>query len=94
MELMSDRIALVVEMTEPEKSHSGIILAGATEPQKTNTGVVSFVGPGRLLNDGTQVPVSLKEGDRVLFTPFAGTTLSVDGQEYLIIREADAIAKI
>lgn len=94
MKLTSDRLAVIVEITEPEQSNSGIIIAGDTEPKKKNVGTIAHVGPGRLDANGNTIPMEVAVGDRIIFTPFAGTTLNVDGQEYLVLREVDCIAVI
>ena len=93
MNLLSDRVAIRVDVqTQEETKVGGFIIAGDTTPKKKNTGEVVFIGTGRLLADGTQIPVSVKEGDKVLFTPFAGSDVSVNGEEFLILRESDIIA--
>ena len=93
MKLLADRVAVIVDVIDNSKTNSGIILA--TQPtQQPNTGVIAAVGPGRLLNTGELVPVALKEGDRVVFTQFAGTKITIDEQEYLILREADILTII
>lgn len=93
MKLLADRVAVLVDVIDNSKTESGIILA--TQPtQQPNTGTVTAVGPGRILNSGETIPVALKEGDRVVFNQYSGTKISLDGQEYLILREGDILGVI
>lgn len=93
MKLLSDRIAVIVDTVDTKKTESGIILA-TQQVQQPNTGTVSSVGPGRLLNTGEIIPVALQEGDRIVFNQHSGTKISLGGQEYLILREADILGVI
>lgn len=86
---LSDRI--VIKMIEAEeKTKSGIILAGAAK-EKPEIAEVVAVGPGGVV-DGKEVQMTLKVGDKVLISKYAGTEVKVDGVEYSILRQADVLA--
>lgn len=90
MKLLADRVAITVDVVDNSKTDSGIILT-TQQPQQQNTGIVAFIGPGRILNTGEKVPVALEEGDRVVFNPYSGSRISLEGQEYLVLREGDIL---
>ncbi len=86
---LSDRI--VIKMIEAEeKTKSGIILAGAAK-EKPEIAEVVAVGPGGMV-DGKEVKMTLKDGDKVLISKYAGTEVKVDGVEYSILRQSDVLA--
>ena len=80
---------LVVRQTAEEtRSAGGIVLPGAAT-EKPSQGEVLAVGPGKKLTDGSVQPVDLKEGDKILFSQYAGSTIKIDGDELLIIGESE-----
>ncbi len=83
---------LVVQREESEGRTAGGILLPDTAKEKPTRGKVIAVGNGRLLKDGTRSALQLKAGDRVLFSTYAGETVEVDGEEYLLLREDDVFA--
>ena len=86
---LADRI--VIKMVEAEeKTKSGIILAAAAQ-EKPEIAEVVAVGPGGIV-DGNEVKMTLKIGDKVLISKYAGTEVKVDGVEYSIVRQADVLA--
>ena len=86
---LADRI--VIKMVEAEeKTKSGIILAAAAQ-EKPEIAEVVAVGPGGIV-DGNEVEMTLKIGDKVLISKYAGTEVKVDGVEYSIVRQADVLA--
>ena len=88
---LADRV--VIKMTEAEETtKSGIILAGSAK-EKPQIAEVVAVGPGATV-DGQIVPMELKIGDKVLMSKYAGTEVKLDGQEYIILRQDDVLAKI
>jgi chaperonin GroES len=87
---LHDRI-LVRRVDAAEQAKGGIIIPD-TAKEKPQEGVVVAVGNGKLLDNGTRLEMSLKEGDRILFTKYAGTDVKIDGEELLILREDDALA--
>jgi chaperonin GroES len=91
---MGDRI--IVRRTEAaEKSSGGVILPDNAK-QKPQRGTVLAVGPGKLLKDGTRRPLQVKEGDRVLFTAWAGDEGRERGAKdaILVMHEEDVLAVI
>ena len=82
---------VVMKMLEGEGStKSGIILAPSAK-EKPSIAVIVAVGPGGLV-DGSEVPMYLKVGDRVLRAKYAGTEVKVDGETYTILRQSDVLA--
>src|SRR3954453_14411093 len=74
------------------KTDSGIFLP-ETGKERPKTGTVEAVGSGALNTDtGARVPLSVKKGDRIIFTSYAGTELKLDGDELLIMGEDDVLA--
>ena len=86
---LSDRV--VVKMVEAEETtKSGIILTGAAK-EKPQIAEVVEVGPGGLV-DGKEVVMTVKVGDKVITSKYAGNEVKVDGVEYNIIRQSDILA--
>jgi chaperonin GroES len=87
---LGDRI--IVEPVEAEeRTLSGIVLPD-TAKEKPQEGVVVAVGTGRILDNGTRVPLEVKVGDRVVFAKYGGTEIKVDAKDYLILAERDIYA--
>jgi chaperonin GroES len=76
-----------------EVTKGGIVLPD-TAKEKPQEGEVVAVGPGRLLDNGTRVPIDLKVGDRILFSKYAGNEVKLDNVEYLIMRESDILGVV
>lgn len=87
---LHDRI-LVRRVEEEEKTKGGIIIPD-TAKEKPQEAVVVAVGNGRLTDDGKLVPLEVTAGSRVLIGKYAGTEVTLDGEEHLIIREDDVLA--
>ena len=88
---LADRV--VIKMLEAEKTtKSGIILAG-TAKEKPQVAEVVAVGPGGVV-DGKEVKMELTVGDKVIMSKYAGTEVKLDGEEYIILRQSDVLAKI
>ncbi|HHW44466.1 co-chaperone GroES [Desulfofundulus thermobenzoicus] len=85
---------VVVKPLPSEEVTKGGIVIPDTAKEKPQEGEVVAVGPGRLLENGTRVPIDLKVGDRILFSKYAGNEVKLDGEEYLIMREADILGVI
>ncbi len=88
---LSDRV-LVKPDTAEEKTESGIIIPD-TAKEKPQRGTVVSVGPGKVEN-GQKVDMSVKEGDKVLYGKYAGTEITLDGEEYMIMRENDILGTV
>ncbi|MBC7854581.1 MAG: co-chaperone GroES [Pirellulaceae bacterium] len=85
---------VVVRRLEAEvKTAGGILLPDAAQ-QKPQQGRVLSVGDGRLMVGGQRAPNQVQEGDKVVFLTYAGTEVSVDDEELLILREEDILAVI
>ncbi|HBZ55800.1 MAG TPA: co-chaperone GroES [Syntrophobacteraceae bacterium] len=87
---LHDRV--IVKRTEEEEKTAGGIIIPDTAKEKPQQGQVIAVGKGKLMEKGDIVPLTVKEGDRVLFAKYAGTDVKVDGEELLIMREDDILA--
>ena len=90
---LHDRV-IVKRVEEEEKTKGGIIIPD-TAKEKPQEGLVIAVGSGRIEEEGKKkVPLEVKKGDRVLFSKYAGTEITIDGEEHLIMKEEDIIALI
>ncbi|MBE6859915.1 MAG: co-chaperone GroES [Ruminococcus sp.] len=89
---LADRV--VIKMTEAEETtKSGIILSGSAK-EKPQIAEIVAVGTGKVTEDGKTVPMTVKVGDKVLSSKYAGTEVKVDGVEYIIIRQDDILAVV
>ncbi|MEW4565284.1 co-chaperone GroES [Blastopirellula marina] len=82
---------VVRRMESEETTAGGIVLPGSAQ-EKPKQGRVLSVGDGHVLKDGTKAPLSVKEGDQVIFSSWAGTEIKVEGEELLIMAESDILA--
>jgi chaperonin GroES len=89
---LQDRI-LVKRIEEEERTKGGIIIPD-TAKEKPQEGVVVAVGRGKILEDGTLLPLDVKAGNRILFQKYAGTEVKIEGVEHLIMREEDILGVI
>ena len=87
---LSDRVIVKAEAAE-EKTASGIILPD-TAKEKPQEGKVVAVGPGKISDSGNTIKMTVKVGDKVLYGKYSGTEVTVDNQEYLIMKENDIFA--
>ncbi len=85
---LSDRVVVKAEEAE-EKTSSGLYIPDSAK-EKPQRGTVVSVGPGRVEN-GTKIEMSVKEGDTVLYGKYSGSEITLDGDEYLIMRESDIL---
>ena len=85
---------VVVKRISAEETTAGGIVLPDSAQEKPQQGRVLSVGEGLRLPDGTRAEVQISEGDRVLFGSYAGTEIEVDGEELLIMNEADVLAII
>ena len=83
---LGDRVVLE-PIAKEETTASGIVLPD-TAKEKPQEGKIVAVGSGHL-KDGQRIPLEVKEGDRVLFSKYAGTEIKYEGKEYLIMKESD-----
>jgi len=87
---LADRVVIKPAAAE-EKTKGGIILPD-TAKEKPVVGEVMAAGPGKVTDDGKKVLLEVKVGDKVLYGKYSGTEVTLDGDEYLIMREADIFA--
>ena len=88
---MGDRL-VVKPMQSEEKTKSGIYLPD-TAKEKPQEGKVIAVGPGRMTDEGKRIAPDVAVGDIVLYTKYGGSEIKIDGEEFIIIREGDILAK-
>jgi chaperonin GroES len=86
---LHDRI-LVKRIEEEKALRSGLIIPDSAK-EKPQEGKVLAVGNGTVSEDGTKTPLDVKAGDRVLFGKYSGSEVTLDGQEYLIMKEEDVL---
>jgi chaperonin GroES len=89
---LGDRV-VVEHVEQAEKSAGGVFLPD-TAKEKPQEGRVLAVGTGRVLDNGTTLPVSVKVGDRILYSKYSGSEIKLEGTEYLIISEKDVLAVV
>ena len=89
---LDDRI--VVTRTEAQQTSTGGIILPENAKEKPQQGKVLAVGQGKLLDNGTRAKPDVAAGDTILFGKYSGTELTVDGQEIIILRESDILAKL
>ncbi|MBX3133156.1 MAG: co-chaperone GroES [Gemmatimonadaceae bacterium] len=86
---LADRV--VVKALEETETMRGGLYIPDTAKEKPQQGEVIAVGPGRT-EDGKRVPMEVKAGDKVLYGKYSGTEVTIDGEQYLILRESDILA--
>lgn len=89
---LGDRLVVRREDSE-ERTEGGIYLPDSAKNKPTR-GVVVSVGDGKLLDDGSRAAMQVKPGDRVLFTSYAGETIEISDEEFLLMGESEVLAVI
>ena len=89
---LDDRV--LVRPTESEDKTAGGIVLPDSAKEKPQQGTVVAVGPGTLLDSGERGKLSVKKGDKVLYGKYAGTEVTVDGKEMMIMKESDLLARL
>jgi len=89
---LQDRV--IVKRVEEEQKTAGGIIIPDTAKEKPQQGEVLAVGPGKVLDSGTKLEMTVKVGDRVLFGKYAGSEVKIEGEEVLIMREDDILGII
>ena len=89
---LEDRL-IVKAIDEEETTASGIVLPD-TAKEKPQRGKVLAVGDGRFGDDNERIPLDLAEGDEVLYSKYGGTEVKVDGEDLLVLRQSDVLAKV
>ncbi len=83
---------VVIKRQEAEATTAGGIVLPDSAKDKPQKGEVVAVGDGHVKSDGTRLPLTVKDGDRVIFSSYAGDEIKVGDQEYLLLREGDILA--
>jgi chaperonin GroES len=86
---LHDRI-LVKRLAEGDEKHGSIIIPDSAK-EKPQEGQVIAVGTGKVTEAGKKLPIDVKAGDRILFGKYSGSEITLDGQEYLTMREEDVL---
>ncbi|MDD4028529.1 MAG: co-chaperone GroES [Caldisericia bacterium] len=89
---LGDRV--VVKALDAEETTKGGIILPDSAKEKQQKGKVLAVGNGRILDNGTRVPLDIREGDTVLYSKYGGTEVKIDGELYLIVNERDILGVI
>lgn len=89
---LNDRV--IVTRVEKEQKTAGGIIIPDTAKEKPQEGKIVAVGPGKLDDSGKRIPMEVKEGDRILFSKYAGTEIKIDGVEHIFMKEDDILAVI
>lgn len=89
---LADRV-LIRPLEAEEKTAGGIIIPDNAK-EKPQKGEVVATGPGKVAESGSKIAMELKKGDNVLYGKYAGTEVSIEGADYLIMRESDILAVI
>ncbi|HSW55921.1 MAG TPA: co-chaperone GroES [Ignavibacteriaceae bacterium] len=87
---LADRV--VVKPAEAEEKTKGGIFLPDTAKEKPVEGTVVAAGPGKFADSGEVIKMTVKVGDKVLYGKYSGTEVTIDGEEYLIMRESDIFA--
>ncbi|MEI7625149.1 MAG: co-chaperone GroES [Actinomycetota bacterium] len=89
---LGDRL-IVRALEEEETTASGLVLPD-TAKEKPQKGTVLAVGDGRIDDAGKRIPLEIAKGDEVLYSKYGGTEIKVDGEDLLVLRESDVLAKV
>jgi len=81
---------ILKRVEEKETVRGGIIIPDSAK-EKPQEGEVIAVGAGKRLENGTLIPIEVKEGDRVLFGKYSGTEIKLDGEDFLMVRESEIL---
>lgn len=87
IEPLYDKV-VIKPLNEEEVTASGIVLPDTVDKEKPMQGEVIAVGPGKRLSNGKTVPMSVKVGDKVLFTKYAPDEIEIEKEEYLVLEES------
>jgi len=90
---LGDRVVVKPDEDQDMRTASGLVIPD-TAKEKPQMGTVVAVGPGALDDDGDRLPMDVSEGDKVLYSKFAGTEVKVEGNEYLVLSARDLLATV
>jgi len=91
---LGDRVLVTTRTSDREQTASGIIIPETATKERPEEGLVVAVGVGRRLDNGQLVPVAVKAGDRVIFSKYGPDEVKFNGEDYLIVSEANILAII
>ncbi len=86
---LDDRV--VIKPSEAQDKTAGGIFLPDTAKEKPQIGKILWVGPGKVQEDGKRTPMSVKKGDEVIYGKYTGNEIEIDGEKYVIVREADLL---
>ncbi len=89
---LGDRL-IVKAIEEEATTASGIVLPD-TAKEKPQLGEVLAIGDGRYDDSGKRIPMDVAKGDKVLYSKYGGTEIKIDGEDLLVLRESDVLAKL
>ncbi|MBF8266734.1 MAG: groES [Dehalococcoidia bacterium] len=89
---LADRV--VVKPIEREEVSAGGLVLPDSAKERPQEGEIIAVGPGRTGDDGKRIAMEVKVGDRVIYSKYAGSEIKEEGEDYLILRESDVMARI
>ncbi len=87
---LADRV--VVKPLEEQEVKQGSIIIPDTAKEKPMQGSIVAVGPGKISDNGAKIEMTVKVGEKVLYGKYSGTEVTIDGEDYLIMRESDIFA--
>ena len=89
---LHDRV-LVKRLAAPDGKHGSLFIPDSAK-EKPQEGQVVAVGAGRVTDDGTKLAPALKEGDRILFGKYSGSEVTLDGEDFLVMKEDDVLGVV
>lgn len=90
---LGDRVVVKPDEDQDMRTASGLVIPD-TAKEKPQMGTIVAVGPGALDDDGDRLPMDVSEGDKVLYSKFAGTEVKLEGAEYLVLSSRDLLATV
>lgn len=91
---LGDRVLVKAASSEEKKSKTGIIIPDTIDKERPEQGDVIAVGSGRITDEGKTISMSVKVGDRVIFSKYGPDEIKVEGEEYFILKEDNILAVI
>ena len=86
-----DRVLVKPEITEDEKSPSGIIIPDTARKEKPETGIIVAVGPGKRSDRGDLIPIRFEVGDKIMFSKYGYDEVTIKDEEYYVIMESNIL---
>ncbi|MFH1620615.1 MAG: co-chaperone GroES [Patescibacteria group bacterium] len=90
---LGDRV-IIKPVAKEEMTKAGIILPDTVDKDRPEQGEIIAVGPGKLLENGSRAPMSLKVGEKVVFKKYSPDEVKIEDQEFLVISESDVMAVV